>query len=79
MMKNTFYFILKAPFVHKTFKFLPWLFGQVEKNRLIRNIKLMSKFMKTQLASKQLQYSNCPIFHEVKAQPDNEICSASRL
>ena len=31
MMKNTFYFILKAPFVHKTFKFLPWLFGQVEK------------------------------------------------
>ena len=35
--------------------------------------------MKTQLASKQLQYSNCPIFHEVQAQPDNEICSASRL
>ena len=31
MMKNAFYFILKALFVHKIFKFLSWLFGHVEK------------------------------------------------
>ena len=31
MMKNTFYFILKALFVLKIFKFLYWLFGHVAK------------------------------------------------
>ena len=31
MMKDTFYFILKAYFILKIFKFLCWLFGHVEK------------------------------------------------
>ena len=31
MMKNAFYFILKALFVLKIFKYLSWLFGRVEK------------------------------------------------
>ena len=31
MMKNAFYFIVKALFVLKVFKFLSWLFGYVEK------------------------------------------------
>ena len=31
MMKNAFYFILKAFFVLKIFRFLSWLFGHVEK------------------------------------------------
>ena len=31
MMKNAFYFILKALFVHKIFKFLSRLFGYVGK------------------------------------------------
>ena len=31
MMKNTFYFILKALFVLKIFKFLSWFFAHVEK------------------------------------------------
>ena len=31
MMKNAFYFLLKALFVLKIFKFLSWLFGQIEK------------------------------------------------
>ena len=31
MMKNAFYFILKAIFVLKIFKFLSWLFGHVKK------------------------------------------------
>ena len=30
-MKNVFYFTLKAVFVLKIFKFLPWLYGHVEK------------------------------------------------
>ena len=31
MMKNAFYFTVKALFVLKIFKFLAWLFGHVEK------------------------------------------------
>ena len=31
MIKNTFYFVLKALFVHEIFKLLSWLFGFVEK------------------------------------------------
>ena len=31
VMKNAFYFTLKALFVLKIFKFLSWLFGHVEK------------------------------------------------
>ena len=31
MMKNAFYFTLKALFVLKRFKFLSWLFGHVKK------------------------------------------------
>ena len=36
MLKSTFYFIFKALFVLKIFKFLPWLFGHKEKNSSIR-------------------------------------------
>ena len=42
MMKNLFYFMLKAPFVHEIFTFLSWLFGYVE-NSLIRKLRLISK------------------------------------
>ena len=35
MMKNTFYFILKALPVFKIFEFLPWLFGHAEKTTWI--------------------------------------------
>ena len=31
IVKNAFYFILKALFILKIFKFLSWLFGHVEK------------------------------------------------
>ena len=33
MVKNAFYFTLKAFFILKIFKFLSWLFGQVSKRR----------------------------------------------
>ena len=44
MMKNAFYFTLKALFVLKVFKFLFRLSGHAE-NTLIREITLISKFM----------------------------------
>ena len=51
LMKNAFYFILKAPFVLKIFKSLSWFFGHVEKScfdhGLIRE-RLISKFMTSQ-------------------------------
>ena len=43
MMKNAFYFTLKAPFVLKTFKFLSWLLGPVAK-RLDKKDKVNFKF-----------------------------------
>ena len=43
MMKNAFYFIFKALFVLKIFKFL----SSYKKNDLVRKIKLVSKFMKS--------------------------------
>ena len=46
--KNAFYIILKALFVFKIFKFLFWLFGHIEKNSLIRKIRLILKFMTSQ-------------------------------
>ena len=46
-MKNAFYFILKALFVLKIFRFLSWPFGHV-KNDLIRKIRLILKFMTSQ-------------------------------
>ena len=43
--KNAFYFILKALFVLKIFKFLSWA---CTKNGLIRKIRLISKFIASQ-------------------------------
>ena len=47
-MKNIYCFILKALFVLKMFKCLPWFFGHIEKNGLIWKIMLMSDFMTSQ-------------------------------
>ena len=43
MMKNAFYFTLKALFVLKIFKFLSWIFGHVAK-RLDKEDKVNFKF-----------------------------------
>ena len=58
-MKNAFYFILKALFVLKIFKMLPWYFGHVEERFDQKN--------KVNLVNKQLQYTYYPISQEVKA------------
>ena len=48
IMKNAFYFILKVLFVLKILTFSSWLFGHVEKNGLIKKMRLISKFMTSQ-------------------------------
>ena len=48
MMKNTFYFILKAFFVLKTFTLLVLTFLACRKNSLIKKVQLISKFMTSQ-------------------------------
>ena len=48
VIENTFYFILKAIFVLKIFKFLWRLFCHVGKNGLIRKISVTSKLMMSQ-------------------------------
>ena len=47
MMKNAFYFTLKALFLHKIFKFSVNFWSR-RKNGLIRKIRLTSKFMTSQ-------------------------------
>ena len=49
MIKIAFYFILKALFVLKISKFLSCLFDHIEKNGLIRKIRLISSSMTSQL------------------------------
>ena len=46
IMKNAFYFILKALFILKIFKFLSWLVGHVEETAWLE--RLISKFMTSQ-------------------------------
>ena len=48
MMKNAFYFNLKALFVLKIFTFLSGLIGHIEKNCLIRKIRFISKIVTPQ-------------------------------
>ena len=52
MMKNAFYFISKALFLLKIFKFLSWLYGHVEQTAWLE--KLISKFMTSQLAAQTI-------------------------
>ena len=42
-MKNTFYFVLKALFVVKMFKFFSWLFGNVGKMAWLNVGKMAAK------------------------------------
>ena len=63
MMKNAFYFTLKAVVVLKIFKFLSWSFSLVEK-RLDEKDKV--NFKKKEREKKQWLYIYCPISHEVK-------------
>ena len=64
-MKNAFYSILKVLFVLKIFKFLSFL--SCRKNSFIKEVSLISKLRRHNQVNKQLQYTYCAIFREVKA------------
>ena len=66
MMKNAFYFTLKALFVLKIFNFLSLLFSHVEK-QLDWKDKLISKIWRDNLVNKQLQCTYCTISQEAEA------------
>ena len=51
-MKNALYFISNVLSVLKIFKFLSCLFGHIEKTAWLEIIKLISKFMTSQLGHK---------------------------
>ena len=63
VMKNAFYFILKALFVLKIFKLLSQLFGHVGKTVWLE--RLQNSWCHN-LVSKQLQYTYYPISHKIK-------------
>ena len=65
MMKNAFYFTLKALFALKIFKFLFWLFGHAE-NSLIKK-KVNFKIYNVTAWLTNLQYTYCAISQAVKA------------
>ena len=61
VIKNAFYFTLRALFVLKNF----W--SSRNKNDLIRKIWLIFKFIMLHPGNKQLEYTYCPISQEEKA------------
>ena len=66
-MKNAFYSMLKSSFCSQDIHVFIMTFCLCRKNGLIRKIRLISKFMTSQLVKKQLQYTYCAISREVKA------------
>ena len=78
-MKNAFYFILKALFVLKIFKFLSWLFGHAEKTAWLEREGQFQNSWRHNFVKKQLQYLCCPIYLTNSIQPDNETWSINRL
>ena len=65
--KKYFLFHVKSSFCSQDIKIFILDFLLYRKNGLIKNIKLISKFMTSQPVSKQLQFTHCPISHKVKA------------
>ena len=56
-MINAFYFILKALFVHKIFKFLSRLFGYVGKTAWLERYRWLQNSWRHYLVYKQLEYT----------------------
>ena len=63
VMKNAYYFMLKAPFVLDIFTFLSWLYCYSEK----QYDKKAEVLLRHRLYNKELQYVYCPTSQEVKA------------
>ena len=75
-MKNAFYFSLKALFILKIFKFLSQLFDHVEKNGLIRKIRLILKFMTSQPGKQAITIHILPNISKSK---DNQTMKFGKL
>ena len=75
-MENAFYFVLKALFALKIFKFLSRHFGHIEKNGLIRKIRLTSNFMTSQPG---LQTIAIHIFSNISQSKDNQTMKFGQL
>ena len=67
MMKNAFYFIIKARFFLQIFKVLSWLFRHVEKTAWLEGQGLFQNLWRHNLVNKQWQYTYWPISHQVQA------------
>ena len=65
--ENAFYFILKAIFVLKIFRFLSWLLGHVEKTAWLERKGYFRNLWRRSLVNKELQRTYCSISHELKA------------
>ena len=76
MMKNAFYFTLKAPFVLKIFKFLSWLFGHVGK-RLDQKDKVNFKIFDVTTCLTNNCNTHINQYLKNKRQSGNEIWSVS--
>ena len=66
MIKNAFCVTLKALLVLKIFKFLSWLFGHAEKTAWLERRVYFQNLWRHNLVKKELQYTYCPISHEVE-------------
>ena len=76
MMKNAFYFTLKAAFVLKIFKFLSWLFGHVGK-RLDQKDKVNFKIFDVTTCLTNNCNTHINQYLKNKRQSGNEIWSVS--
>ena len=75
-MENAFYFFLKALFSLKIFKLLLRHFGHIEKNGLIRKIRLTSNFMTSQTG---LQTIAIHILSNISQSKGNQTMTFSQL
>ena len=75
-MENAFYFVLKALFALKIFKFLSRHFGHIEKNGLIRKIRLTSNFMTSEPG---LQTIAIHIFSNISQSKGNQTMKFGQL
>ena len=72
MKKNAFHFILKAIFILKIFKFLSWLFGHVEKNDCIGNVRFISKFLSSRTEKQTITIHILPKMLWSEGKPYND-------
>ena len=75
MIKNIFYFMLKAFFVLEIFTFLSWFFGYVEK-RLDKKVKLMRNFVTSQ---SEIQIITIYVMTNISRSKGNEVMEFGQL